>query len=123
MSASPTCAWAASIATRFRGREMDTRALQLVAREQLSNVPGYAVRDISQTTEFRPCSLYAAPLRLFSGILNLIGETRIRTCDRPAPRRSDLGSVGAFGLLWLGFRSAELGRFALKMDPELDPVR
>lgn len=30
--------------------------------------------------------------------------------------------MGAFGLLLLGLRLAELGCFALKMDPELDPV-
>jgi hypothetical protein len=30
--------------------------------------------------------------------------------------------MGAFGLLLLGLRPAELGRLVVKMDPELDPV-
>jgi hypothetical protein len=33
---------------------MDTRALQLVDQEQLSNVPDYAALDISQTSELSP---------------------------------------------------------------------
>lgn len=53
---------------------MDTRALQLVDQEQLSNVPPSRTRYIANERVFAPVRLYAHLLRLFSGILNLSGR-------------------------------------------------
>ncbi len=56
---------------------MDTQALQLVAQEQLSALRGHTASDIANERTFASVRLYAHPLRLCSGNLNLIGETRI----------------------------------------------
>ncbi len=61
---------------------MDTRAIQLVPRAQLSSAPDHNAIYRNVGT-FAPVRLYDHPLRVFSGNLNLIGETGFEPATTP----------------------------------------